>query len=397
MLYCTKDIMISLLAKIFIKNSNFSEPTVRSAYGILCGIVGIVLNVLLFIFKLLAGIISGSVAVTADAFNNLSDAGSSFVTLIGFKLASQEPDKEHPFGHGRIEYISGLIVSFIIMLMGFELIKSAIDKIINPAVVAATPVAFIILVVSVLVKLYMAFYNKAIGKKINSAAMRATSADSLSDCAATLAVIISMLVTHLWDIKIDGICGLIVALFIFRAGIFSAKETIGPLLGQAPTPEFVKSIQDLVMSHPEILGIHDMIVHDYGPGRVMISLHAEVDEKADLLKTHDLIDNIEKNLCEKCGCTAVIHMDPIAREDEETNMMKDAVSDFAKKTFGEAVTIHDFRMVKGETHTNIIFDIVIPYNIKITEQEIKEEIRNFLDSFEKRYFAVITIDRSYTE
>lgn len=369
----------------------------RSAYGILCGIVGIVLNILLFAFKLIAGIISGSVAVTADAFNNLSDAGSSFVTLIGFKLASQEPDKEHPFGHGRIEYISGLVVSFIIMLMGFELIKSAIDKIINPSDISTSPLAFIILTLSVLIKLYMAFYNKTIGKRINSSAMKATATDSLSDSVATFAVIISMLVTHFTNVKIDGICGLVVALFIFRAGIFSAKETIGPLLGQPPSPEFVKSIHELVMSHPEILGIHDMIVHDYGPGRVMISLHAEVDEKADLLKTHDLIDNIEKNLCEKCGCTAVIHMDPVAREDEETNMMKNHISNFSKKTFGEVVSIHDFRMVKGDTHTNIIFDIVIPYNIKITEQEVKEHIRNYLDSFEKRYFAVVTVDRSYTD
>ena len=389
--------MISLLKRLFIKNDDYSNPTVRSKYGILCGIVGIVLNIFLFAFKLIAGIISGSVAVTADAFNNLSDAGSSFVTLIGFKLASQEPDKEHPFGHGRIEYISGLVVSFIIMLMGFELIKSAIDKIMNPEEIFATPLTFIILTISVLVKLYMAFYNKSIGKKINSAAMKATAADSLSDSLATLAVIISMLVTHIFDIKIDGICGLIVALFIFRAGIFSAKETIGPLLGQPPTPEFVKSIHELVMSHSEILGIHDLVVHDYGPGRIMVSLHAEVDEKADLLKTHDLIDNIEKNLCEKCGCTAVIHMDPIAREDEETNHMKKAISDFINETYGQSLNIHDFRMVKGETHTNIIFDVVIPYDKNIIEHEIKEKIMEFLDGFEKRYFAVITVDRSYTE
>lgn len=389
--------MISLLKRFFIKSDDYADPAIRSAYGILCGVVGIVLNIFLFSFKLIAGIISGSVAVTADAFNNLSDAGSSFVTLIGFKLASQEPDKEHPFGHGRIEYISGLVVSFIIMLMGFELIKSAIDKIINPEEIFTTPLAFIILTISVLVKLYMSFYNRSIGKKINSAAMKATAADSLSDSVATFAVIISMLVTHIFDIKIDGICGLVVALFIFRAGIFSAKETIGPLLGQPPTPEFVKSIHELVMSHSEILGIHDLVVHDYGPGRIMVSLHAEVDEKADLLKTHDLIDNIEKNLCEKCGCTAVIHMDPIAREDEETNFMKNAISTFINETYGQTLNIHDFRMVKGETHTNIIFDVVIPYDKNITEREMKEKIMGFLDNFEKRYFAVITVDRSYTE
>lgn len=389
--------MISLLSRIFIKNNNYSDPAVRASYGILCGIVGIMLNVLLFAFKLVAGSISGSVAITADAFNNLSDAGSSFVTLIGFKLASQEPDKEHPFGHGRIEYVAGLIVSFIIMLMGFELVKSSFEKILHPENVSLNPLTLVILSLSVAVKLYMAFYNKNIGEKINSSAMKATFHDCLSDSVATFAVLVSIFVMHFFDLKIDGYCGVLVALFIFRAGIFSAMETINPLLGQPPSQEFVKTIHNLVMSHPEILGIHDMIVHDYGPGRVMVSLHAEVDEKADLLKTHDVIDNIEKNLCEKCGCTAVIHMDPIAREDEETNAMRDAMASFIKDTFGENVSIHDFRMVKGETHTNIIFDVVIPYGTKISEQEIREKVRDYLDSFEKRYFAVITVDRSYTE
>lgn len=388
--------MISILSKFLIKNNkDYSSPAVRSAYGTLCGICGIFFNVALFVMKLLVGFFTGSVAVTADAFNNLSDAGSSVITLIGFRLASQKPDEDHPFGHGRFEYISGLVVSMIILLMGFELAKSSFDKILHPSDVQISTASIIILIVSVAVKLYMAVYNRSIGKKINSSAMCATSVDSISDSLATTVVMISMLVSHFYGIKIDGYCGLAVAMFILYAGINAAKETINPLLGQPPSREFVEEIHTTVMSYPEIKGIHDLIVHDYGPGRVMVSLHAEVSESANLLETHDVIDNIEKYLSEKLECSAVIHMDPIADNDEETKEMKETVAKFVTDTFGEEVTIHDFRTVRGNTHTNIIFDIVVPYNCKLSDSEIKEKVRTYLESFEKRYFAVITIDRPY--
>ncbi len=388
--------MISILSKFFIKNNkDYSNPAVRSAYGTLCGMCGIFFNVALFVMKLLVGFFTGSVAVTADAFNNLSDAGSSVITLIGFRLASQKPDEDHPFGHGRFEYISGLVVSMIILLMGFELVKSSFDKILHPADVQINTVSMIILIISVAVKLYMAIYNRSIGKKINSSAMCATAVDSISDTLATTVVMISMLISHFYGIKIDGYCGLAVALFIIYAGINAAKETINPLLGQPPSREFVDEIHTIVMSYPEIKGIHDLIVHDYGPGRVMVSLHAEVSESANLLETHDIIDNIEKYLSEKLECSAVIHMDPIAENDAETTEMKETVAKFVTGSFGEDVTIHDFRMVRGNTHTNIIFDIVVPYNCKLSDSEIKEKVRIYLESFEKRYFAVITIDRPY--
>ena len=388
--------MISILSKLFIKDRlDFSAAAVRTSYGILCGITGIVLNIFLFAIKFFAGLISGSVAVTADAFNNLSDAGSSVISLIGFKLASQKPDKDHPFGHGRFEYISGLIVSLIILLMGVELAKDSFSKILSPQKVETSALTFVILAVSICVKLYMSFYNRSIGKKINSASMKATAADSISDVLATSVVFITMIISSFTNLQIDGYCGLAVAFFILYTGFNAAKETISPLLGQPPSAEFVKEIRDIVSSYPQVKGIHDLIVHDYGPGRVMVSLHAEVDKNADLLETHDVIDNIEKYLAEKLGCSAVIHMDPIASDDEYTIQLKEIVSDFVKENISPAASIHDFRTVRGTTHTNIIFDILIPYEVKVSDEEIKKTIRNYLESFDERYFAVITVDRSY--
>ena len=388
--------MISILSRIFIKNNkDFNNPDVRSSYGVLCGFMGIFLNVLLAIIKFIAGSMSGSVAIMADAGNNLSDAGSSLVTLFGFKLASQKPDKDHPFGHGRFEYISGLVVAFLILHMGFDLAKSSILKITNPTEIDASNVSIAILVISVFIKLYMFLYNRVIGKKINSSAMRATSTDSVSDSIATIVIIISMLIARFSGFNIDGWCGLAVSLFIVFAGINAAKETINPLLGEPPSKEFVDSIHTLVMSYPEVLGVHDLIVHDYGPGRIMVSLHAEVSEKANLLETHDVIDNIEKHLSEKLECSAIIHMDPIANEDEETLALKTEIAEFISEKFDGALTMHDFRVVKGNTHTNIIFDVVVPYDTKLSDGEIKESIGNHLSSKKTPHFAVITIDRSY--
>lgn len=387
--------MFGLLSKIFIKNrDDLENPAVRRAYGILSGALGIVLNILLFVGKLTAGLVSGSVAIVADALNNLSDAGSSVITLIGFRIAGQKPDKGHPFGHGRIEYISGLIVSMLIILMGFELGKSSVEKIISPSGTEFSPVAAIILAVSVLVKLYMCYYNGRVGKKISSPAMKATAADSLSDCISTTVVLICMFITKFTGFDLDGICGAAVALFIFISGLRAAKDTIDPLLGVPPTEEFVDEIGETVMSHKGILGFHDLIVHDYGPGRRMISLHAEVPADEDLLKTHDTIDNIEKELSAKLGCDAVIHMDPIETDDKITMETREKIAELVK-IIDERVTIHDFRMVTGPTHTNVIFDIVVPYDVKRTEEEIRRDVERMVKTLDENYYAVVCVDKSF--
>ena len=387
--------MISLLAKKFIKNrEDVTSPAVRQAYGMLCGIVGIGFNVLLFALKLIAGTLSGSIAITADAFNNLSDAGASIVTLLGFKLAGQKPDPEHPFGHGRLEYISGLIVSMVILLMGIELAKSAVEKILHPEAVEFTLLTGGILLASILVKLYMYLYNRAVGKKIGSAAMEATAMDSLSDCAATAAVLAATLIGHFTSLQIDGWCGIVVAALVLWAGIQAARDTISPLLGQPPAPEFVQRIEEIVLSSPVVQGIHDLIVHDYGPGRVMISLHAEVPAHGDILTLHDEIDNVEKQLHDKLGCEAVIHMDPVVTNDEAVNVTHQRIAALVRG-IDENISIHDFRMVTGPTHTNVIFDAVVPYGCKMSDREAEEKIKKAVHELDPSYFAVVQIDKSY--
>ena len=386
--------MISLLARLFIKQSG-DEQAVRKAYGILCGAVGIGFNVLLFIGKFFAGTLAGSIAITADAFNNLSDAGSSFVTLLGFQMAGQKPDSEHPFGHGRIEYLSGLAVSMLILLMGVELAKSSLQKILHPEPVDSSPVVIAILCVSIAVKLYMFSYNRRLGRKLNSSAMEATSMDSLSDSAATLAVLIATLVGHFTGLMIDGWCGILVAAFILWSGFNAAKDTLDPLLGTPPTQEFVTQIRDIVMAHKSILGIHDLIVHDYGPGRVMISLHAEVSASENVLELHDEIDNVESELREKLGCEAVIHMDPVVTDDGVTEETRERVAALVH-CIDDAINIHDFRMVAGPSHTNVIFDAVVPYGFRLTDSEVEEKIKTAVRTLDGNYFAVVKVERSYT-
>ena len=389
--------MITLLSRWFIRHrDHVTDPAVRRAYGQLCGLTGIGLNVLLFIGKFLAGTISGSIAITADAFNNLSDAGSSVITLLGFRLAGRKPDPEHPFGHGRIEYISGLIVSGLILLMGAELAKTSFDKILHPAAVDFSVIAMVILAVSILVKLYMSLYNHQIGKKINSAAMAATAADSISDAISTSAVLAAMLVAKFSGLMIDGYVGMIVAVLILISGVKAAKETIAPLLGQAPEAEFVQQIERIVISHPPICGIHDLIVHDYGPGRVMISLHAEVPAGGDMLELHDVIDNAEIALRRELNCEAVIHMDPIVTDDGITSELRAKVSELVK-TIDERITIHDFRIVPGNTHTNLIFDAVVPFDIGISAQEVSERISRLVSEMDSNYFAVVLVEHSYVK
>lgn len=388
--------MILLLSKIFIKDrENTSSPQVRKAYGMLCGGMGIALNILLFAGKFLAGFLSNSIAITADAFNNLSDAGSSLITLVGFQMAGQKPDPHHPFGHGRIEYLSGLFVSVAILIMAIELIQSSVDKILHPQPVVFNPLTIIILLVSIAVKIYMAYYNKNIGKKIDSAAMRATATDSLSDTLATTVVLAASLTAHFTGLKIDGYCGILVGLFIFYAGYSAAKDTISPLLGQPPEPNFVKNVETIVMSYEHVQGIHDMVVHDYGPGRVMISLHAEVPADGSLLILHDMIDNIEHRLHNELHCEAVIHMDPVITDDEQTNYLKKLLADLLHNNYPE-IRFHDFRMVKGPTHTNIIFDIVVPFDYKERDDVITDFLQKEIHRIDSSYFAVIQVDKAYT-
>lgn len=385
--------MITLLSNIFIKDKDqYQNPNTRSAYGKLCGGFGIFLNICLFVGKLIAGLLSNSIAIIADAVNNLSDAASSAITLIGFKISEQKPDKDHPYGHGRVEYIAGLLISIAIVFMGFELIKSSIEKIIHPQEMACDMITVAILVASILVKIYMFSYNRSIGKKIESVVMSATATDSLSDTIATFVVLLSTLIYQFTGLNIDAYCGVLVGLFILYSGCNAAKETISPLLGQPPKPEFVDQIKDLVMSHEEILGIHDMIVHDYGPGRIMASLHAEVDSKGDIMEIHDLIDRIENEIQEQCNCQAVIHMDPILVNDPYTDELKEKV----RKMIDELdpnIHFHDFRVVKGPTHTNIIFDIVLPFDYQYKDEYVLDFIRNKLSALEGNFNGVINIDK----
>lgn len=387
--------MIKLLAKIFIKDSqNTADSKVRVAYGYLCGAVGIALNILLFAGKIIAGTISGSVAVTADAFNNLSDAGSSIISLIGFRLASQKPDPHHPFGHGRFEYIASLIISIIIVLMGFELGKSSFEKIVAPQAVEYSAVTFAVLGVSVLVKLYMFFYNNSVGKKIDSATMRATAMDSISDAVSTGAVLISAVIAMFTNLALDGWMGLVVAAFIMVTGFKSAKETIDSLLGTPPSPEFVKQIEDMALQYDDIIGVHDMIVHNYGPGRTFVSLHAEVPSDGDIVAIHDTVDNAEREIAKELGCLVTIHMDPVDVHDEHTAQLRENVSEIIKQ-INPDITFHDFRVVSGPTHTNLIFDIVSPMDCGLSDQELADTIADKIHKCNESYFAVINVDKDF--
>lgn len=386
--------MVTLLSKIFIKDQDTGQPKVRQAYGILSGAVGIFFNLLLFAGKFFAGTLSNSISITADAFNNLSDAGSSVITLIGFKMAGQKPDPTHPFGHGRIEYLSGLAVSAAILLMAVELFKSSLAKLLHPEEVSFSPLIVGILIVSILVKCYMYLYNRSISKKIHSEAMMATASDSLSDTLATSVVLLTTLIAHFSGLSLDGICGILVALFIFYTGFTSARDTLNPLLGQAPDPAFVKEIEDLVLSYDDVIGVHDLLVHNYGPGRTMISLHAEVPADGDILTLHDMIDNIERDLRSRLKCDAVIHMDPVCINDPFVNELRAQVCGFLND-IDASLSLHDFRVVKGPTHTNIIFDVLIPYRFRLSDEEVCRILRERITELDSNFFAVINVDKKY--
>ncbi len=391
--------MTNLLLKIFIKG-NLNDKKTRSKCGTLAGIVGVLCNLVLFVIKFLAGTLSGSVSMTADAFNNLSDMGSSVVTMLGFKLASKPADPEHPFGHGRMEYMSAALVSVLIMLVGFELLTESASKLSDPTVPDAGLLPIIILSVSILIKLWMSLFNRSLGKKINSGALTATAQDSLNDCISTGAVlIVAILCKALPNVGfvkyLDPIVGIFVALFILYSGFKSLKETMDPLIGLAPDPDTVAQIKEIVMSDPDFLGIHDMIVHNYGPNRSFVSLHIEVPYDGDVLMLHEKIDACEREIKEKTGIEAVIHMDPIVTDDEDVNNAKALMSQRIDE-FHRGMTLHDFRMVKGENQNNLIFDVCVPADCTLSHKEIRAAVQGIATEIDKTYQCVVTVDHDFS-
>lgn len=369
------------------------DKTKRNMYGMLCGVAGIIFNIMLFAGKLFAGTISGAISITVDAFNNLSDAGSSLITLVGFKVASQQADEKHPYGHARIEYVATLAVSAIILIMGFELFRDSAAKILNPSQIEFSPVIIWILIGSIAVKCIMAVYNFYFGKKINSSTLDAACKDSLSDCLATTAVLVSTLIAHYKGIQLDGICGVLVSAFIFYSGVSAAKEAIDPLLGEKPEPEFLQKLIDEAEGFDEnILGIHDVMVHDYGPGHRIVSFHAEVPADGDMVALHDIVDNLERKLQRDLECVVTVHMDPIAINDCEVQELKCDVIDVVIE-IDPRITIHDFRVVKGETHTNLIFEVVVPYKFKMPKEQLTALIeKKTKEKLGEQYFTVVEVD-----
>ncbi|MGN0656559.1 MAG: cation diffusion facilitator family transporter [Ruminiclostridium sp.] len=385
--------MIKLLSKIFIKNyTDYGNPAVRNQYGVLTGIMGIVLNLLLFAGKFLAGILTASIAVTADAFNNLSDAGTSIITMVGFKIAGMPADNEHPFGHGRVEYVAGLLVSIVIIIMGFELGKGSVEKIFNPEEITFSALSLGILIASVLVKLYICLYNRKIGKLINSATMKATAMDSLSDCISTISVIIGLVVFLIWNVNIDGYVGLIVAVFIFKTGLGTVKESLTPLLGEKADEDYIMDIKKSILSYDNIIGVHDLIVHNYGVGENVISLHAEVPATMGFMEAHEMIDMVENDLKKKYASCVTIHMDPVEADTEQSLKYKLLVNR-AITSVNENITMHDFRMTDGVKCRNLIFDIEVPFKLKQSDSEIAQLITAKIKEQDENLNAVISVDK----
>ena len=385
--------MIGWLVKIFIKDpDNVKDAKVRESYGVLSGAVGIFCNVCLFVLKFIAGIITGAVSISADAFNNLSDAGSSVITLAGFKMAGKPADTDHPYGHGRIEYMAGLGVSVAIIVMGVELFKQSVDRIINPEETVFSVLSVVILVGSICVKTWMAFFNYTLGKRIDSAAMKATATDSLSDCITTTVVLASVFVQYISGYNIDGYAGAVVALFVLYAGFGAAKDTIAPLLGKAPEQKLVSQIEDAVLEGGGVLGIHDMVIHDYGPGRVFASLHAEVPYDMDMLTAHDIIDHAESRIKKRLGIDISIHMDPVIYDDEKLKQIKQEIYKIVSD-IDDRITMHDFRLVDDPGVKKVIFDCVVPFDMPISDNEVKKRIADEVLQLEGNYEAVINIDK----
>lgn len=390
--------MIKFIIKRFVKDyKNVENQKVRARYGVLAGVLGIICNSILFVLKLVIGGIMGSIAIISDAFNNLSDMGSSIISIISTRLSNQKPDKEHPFGHGRIEYVASLIVAFMILFVSIELFRNSLDKVINPVAVTFDWVLFGILSASVLIKIWMYLYNRHIGKSINSSVALATAADSRNDVISTSVVILSLVIGQYVQLPVDGIMGLIVSVLIFISGLDIAKGTISTLLGNPPSKETVEKIQGLVRTGKGIIGTHDLMVHDYGPGRIFASIHAEVPDDVNIVEVHEVIDAIEEKVFDEMGITLTIHMDPISLNNLEVNEAAKMVLDTVH-AIDIDTSIHDFRMVHGDNQINLIFDLVVPYNITDKEtEEIKCKIATNLISIDKRYRAVMKIEHKMYE
>lgn len=387
--------MTNLLLKLFIKNSGDTKnPKVREAYGKLSGTVGIVLNALLFVIKFLAGTISGSISITADALNNLSDASTSVISLIGFKLSGKTADSEHPYGHARYEYLAGLGICVMILVIGIELLKSGISKIINPTDVSFSKITAIVLISSIIIKLWLFLFNSRLGAAISSDTLKATAHDSRNDCLSTAAVLIAAIVSSLTSLQLDGYMAVGVSVFILISGVELLRSTINPLLGQAPDKELVSYVQEKIMSYPGVLGTHDLMVHDYGPGRQFASVHVEMAAEADVLECHDVLDNIERDFMREINLHMVVHLDPIITNDDKVHNFRLWLSDEIK-TINNSLSIHDLRMVVGKTHTNVIFDCVVPHDLNITHSELKHKISTLVQKTYHDYFCVITIDTDF--
>ena len=386
--------MTKLLIKLFVKSNDVKDLKVRNKYAMLSSITGIIVNILLSIFKFIVGLISNSMSIISDAVNNITDAGSSVVSMIGFKLSQKEIDKDHPWGHGRMEYVAAFIVDVLIIIVGYQLLQTSIGKIINPEMPSITNVTIILLVVAILVKLWLFVFYRKIANTIDSAAIRGTAYDSISDTISTLAVLISAIVAKLANVSIDGYISILVSMFILFTGCKALKETIDLLLGEKPDEEFVKEIEEFSKQYELVSGIHDIMVHDYGPGRKIISFHAEVPADCDIMKAHDIIDEMEQDIYKKFNCITTIHMDPIVTDDEEINKMRELVEKQVTE-MNKEYSIHDFRMTDGGEHINLIFDLVIPRDSKIDREKVQKETQERLHNINNKINAVIKVEYSY--
>ena len=387
--------MITFLSNTFIKNNTeYNNPIVRQQYGMLCSIISIVCNIVLVIFKISMGIITNSIAIQADGLNNLSDVGSNLASLFGFKLANKHPDEDHPYGHGRMEYIAGLVIAFLIIFVGLQALKDSIFKIINPEAVTFSILACFLLVVSILVKLWMYMFNRKIGTKINSSTLLAAGQDSLNDTLTTIATLGSLLLSLVTDLPVDGIFGMLVSLVVLKAGYDVFKDTVDPLLGKAPDKELIEEIEKFILSYDEALGIHDLMMHDYGPGRRFLTLHVEVDCGEDIMTVHDAMDQIERDVLKEFHILTTIHMDPIDTNDEVTRELKKMVTSIIED-INQTYSIHDFRIVSGPTHTNLIFDVLIPATDEIEHRALKKMITKRIKEKNDTLFTVIQIDHSF--
>ena len=386
--------MTNFLIKLFIKDKDVKNPKVRTKYGTLSSLTGIVVNFILSITKVIIGIISNSMSIISDGLNNITDAGSSVITMIGFKMSQKKVDDDHPWGHGRMEYISAFIVDMLIVLVGIELFKSSIDKIINPVMPDISVITITILVIAIMAKLWLFFFYKKIAKAINSEAIKGNAYDSISDVVSTLVVLVSALVAKFANISIDGYVSILVSIFILFTGFKALKETVDILLGSKPDPELVKGIEEFTKKYDMIVGIHDMMVHDYGPGRKIVSFHAEVPANSDICMAHDVIDQMEQDIYEEFNCITTIHMDPIEVDDEEINKMRE-ITEKIVKGINEKYSIHDFRMTNGGGRINLIFDLVIPTDEKVDSDKLKVQVQQKIHSENPKYYAVPKVEYSY--